>query len=394
MKCLCFFSFPFNHTQLQPCRAQSRMMIVDGRSCEPATTARQWNRKRNEENSESEIWWSWLNSQWKETCDNLRRVRFRWGLPNGFAIADGQSLHLWVKANSELLRFWDSFFDTKKRNLKNRNQKSHFLGKSVKKFRSKIDDGLFVLETGEVWPHIQFLSIEKGRQNGLRKSFIPTDLNIEEHRNFESANPSRIKEIKAERNMSKIKKISKKSRCQNAIWDDLSHPLVSHRHCESPLHPSHKIQDCFSIWCCSFGHLYISELTFSDAPVEQRKSPAPKPRSGNFTGSEIFSSKMEKIEDCGIWLESLNWPPKKIKKTCSKSQSQNRRTERLKATSELPQGLDGGLPRAATSSMRLWESFQAEDFHAFWFLIFISPTKTWKNEFISETSWHLLHAAE
>ena len=91
--------------------------------------------------------------------------------------------------------------------------------------------------------------------------------------------------------------------------------------------------------------------------------------------------KWEKIEDCGIWLESLNWPPKKIKKTCSKSQSQNRRTERLKATSELPQGLDGGLPRAATSRMR-WESFQAEDFHAFWFWMFISPTKTWKNEFI------------
>ena len=34
-------SIPFqNHTQLQPCRAQSRMMIVDGRSCEPAVSTR------------------------------------------------------------------------------------------------------------------------------------------------------------------------------------------------------------------------------------------------------------------------------------------------------------------------------------------------------------------
>lgn len=81
--------------------------------------------------------------------------------------------------------------------------------------------------------------------------------------------------------------------------------------------------------------------------------------------------KWRKIEECGIWLESLNWPPKK------RAVNHNHRTERLKATSELPQGLDGGLPRAATSSMRLWESFQA-----FWFLMFISPTKTWKNEFI------------
>lgn len=37
--------------------------------------------------------------------------------------------------------------------------------------------------------------------------------------------------------------------------------------------------------------------------------------------------KWEKIEDSGIWLESLNWPPKKIKKTCNKSQSQNRTSQ-------------------------------------------------------------------
>lgn len=257
MKCLCFFSFPKPHT------VAALSCTISNDDCWRKELWACYNSKtmKSEEKwREFGIIWNLVKlveftmkgNLWKSaTCEVQARpsewVRYCWW-PVPSSVGQGQQ---WTPEISRLL------FDTKRRNQKNRNQKSHFLGKSVKKFRLKIDDGLFVLETGEVWPHIQFLSIEKGRQNGLRKSFIPTDLN-EEHRNFESANPSRIQEIKAERNMSKIKKISKKSRCQNAIWDDLSHPLVSHRHCESPLHPSHKIQDCFSTWCCSFGILWTS----------------------------------------------------------------------------------------------------------------------------------------
>lgn len=209
MKCLLSL-FLSKTTQLQPCRAQSRMMIVDGRSCEPVSTrlklrstARQWKRKRNEENSESsEIWWSWLNSQWKETCENLRRVRFRWGLPNGFAIADGQSLHLWVKANSELLRFWDSFFDTKKRNQKNRNQKSHFWG-NFRDRKSTMDfSSLKLVRFG---PTSSFSALRRADKMALeRASFQP----IWTSKNIETSN----QRIQAESKKSKQSEIWSKSK--------------------------------------------------------------------------------------------------------------------------------------------------------------------------------------
>ena len=181
------------------------MMIVDERSCEPAVSTRsklqqqdnqirgEMKRMRNLEFGEI----GWIHNE---------GVRLRWGLPNGFAIADGQSLHLWVKANSELLRFRESqtpFLTEHKHHTKVpsplKKTLRGTLGKVKTKSRSKsmkIDEN--VLETGEVRPHIQFLSIEKGRQDGLGAWVQAKNRTSKPHQS----------------RMSKVKKS-----CQNATWD-------------------------------------------------------------------------------------------------------------------------------------------------------------------------------